>query len=92
MARKHDNDVIEQLDGNNDFDENYTDEKYYRTQHYWETGYLGSGYQNFLDANDILEEVIIEKKEREHEKDKVLYARKEALGDNYKYFPPWDRK
>ena len=92
MARKHDNDVIEQLDGNNNFDENYTDEMYYRTRHYWETSFLGSGYQNFLDANDILEEVIINKKEREHEKDKVLYARKEALGDNYKYFPPWDRK
>ena len=92
MARKHDNDVIEQLYGNNGLDENYTDEKYYRTRHYWETGYLGSGYQNFLDANDILEEVNSDKKEREHEKDKVIDARKEALEDNYKYCPPWDRK
>ena len=46
MARKHEKDIIEQLDGNDDLALE-TDKKYHRTSHYWATGFLGSGYQNY---------------------------------------------
>ena len=67
MARKHEKDKIEQLDGNDDLELD-TDEKYHRTRHYWATGFLGSGYQNYLDANALLKEVNISEKDMEHEK------------------------
>ena len=52
MARKHSK--LEQLDGNNTFNEESDDEKYSSIEHYLKNGWLGSAYQNFIDANDVI--------------------------------------
>ena len=88
MGRMHSR--IEQLDGCND-NEN-EDTKYKHTSHYWKKGYLGTAFQAFLDATDIIEESDLPDVIKKHEQKKVLNARKEALGENFKYFPPWDKK
>ena len=86
MAKKHSK--LDQLDGN--FDENDDDENYKRTKHYWKTGFLGSGYQCFLDAEKLIEESDFDDADKEKEQIKLLEARKSAFGDNFKHFPPWD--
>ena len=87
MSRKHAN--IEQLDGCNDISE---DSKYRYSRHYWKSGYLGTTYQSFLDALDIIEESELSETEKLIEKQKALDSRKDAFGENYKYYPPWDKK
>ena len=67
------------------------DEKYERTQHYWKEGRLGSGYQTYLDAIDILTNSGFSEDVKTSEKGKVLEARKISFGTNYKYFPPRDK-
>ena len=54
MARKHGN--LEQIDGNDTFAmDEIDDEKYAGTLHYWKTGRLGTVFQSFLNANEIIE-------------------------------------
>ena len=53
--------------------------------------WLGGAFQSFIDANKVLEECDLSEDDKNIEKAKVLNARKLALGDNFKYFPPWDR-
>ena len=77
---------IEQLDYCND-NEN-EDTKYKHTSHYWKKGYLGTAFQAFLDATDIIEESDLPDVIKKHEEEMGLNARKEAFGENFKYFPP----
>ena len=65
------------------------DEKYSATEHYWERGWLGSVYQFFLDANEIVEKGDLSENEKQTKKNKILEARKNALGSSYKLYPPW---
>ena len=88
MSRIHSK--IEQLDGNADHDSE-GDENYEGSKHYWMKGWLGGAFQSFIDANKVLEECDLSEDDKNIEKAKVLNARKLALGDNFKYFPPWDR-
>ena len=89
MGRKHRN--IEQLDGmENLVDEEADEDKtYLNTECYWKNGILGTSYQLYLDANQIIEESDFNAKEKEELKADILEARKEAFGTEYKYYPPW---
>ena len=89
MSRKHGN--IEQLDGNIEIeDENFIDEKYERTEHYWKKGWLGRFYHTFLDASKIIDECHgMPEDIKEGERKKVLEARKASLGTCYHAYPPW---
>ena len=84
MTRKHD--AIEQLDGNAT---DIEDQKYAGSKHYWEEGRLGSVYQTFLDAKEIIEESELDRDDKENEKTKLLEARKTAFGKLFHHFPPW---
>ena len=84
ITRMHKN--IEQLDGCEDLVE---DEKYLSCSRYWKDGYLGTSFQAYLDALDILETSNLSEEDKILEKDKVLEARKEAFGSEFKYYPPW---
>ena len=88
LGRKHSK--IEQLDGFTDL-EVEKDEKYQNTRHYWKEGRLGSAYQTFLDAVDILTNSDLLEEVKAVEKEKVLEARKRSFGPNFKFFPPWDK-
>ena len=68
------------------------DEKYERTRHYWKEGRLGSGYQTYLDAIDILTNSEFSEESKTSEKGKVFEARKISFSTNFKYFPPWDKE
>ena len=86
---------MEQLDGSSSVcedSEKEKDEKYSRTDHYWKEGRLGSGYQTFLDAIEVIEACDMSEKEKEVKKEKVLEARKLALGSSFKFSPPWDKR
>ena len=89
MTRKHGK--IDQLDGlaSEDIDEIDDDKEYTRTKHYWKTGWLGTVYQSFLDANQIIEKSDLDEGSKVEEKEKLLEARKLAFGDNYRRVPPW---
>ena len=65
------------------------DEKYENTENYWKEGTLGFEYQYYCDANEILDEIDIDSDVRDIEKDKILNARKAALGNSYRNSPPW---
>ena len=47
---------MEQLDGSNDLKEEEEDFKYLATCRYWEEGEIGTGFQTYLDAVDIIGE------------------------------------
>ena len=87
MARKHAN--IEQIDGfiseNDDWD------KYESCRHYWKHGHIGTVYQSFLDAVDIIENSKLTEESKQEEKEKVVEARRKAFGSNFKHFPPWSK-
>ena len=87
MSKKHDK--IEQLDGSYDIVDGQDDDDYEGSKHYWKTGWLGSAYQSYLDAMEVLNKSYLDISDMEEEKIKVLEARKEALGSSYKYYPPW---
>jgi hypothetical protein len=89
MARKHCN--IAQVDGNNTIGSEDTDDddKYAGTRNYWKTGRLGSAFQCFLDANNIIENSNLKSDVKVIEKEKVLEARKLAFGKHFRHFPPW---
>ena len=85
MARKHA--TIEQVDGCDD--EMHADTDYENSLHYWNHGWLGSGFQTYLDAMAVIEASDLAADEKKEEKSKAMEARKEALGSNFEYFPPW---
>ena len=89
MTKKHS--MVEQVDGNATLtdDDVLEDDKYSDTSHYWKTGLLGTAFQTFLDANEIINSSNLSEVTKEIEKAKVLEARKCAFGENYKYVPPW---
>ena len=68
------------------------DEKYHRTRHYWERGWLGTSYQVFLDGTEIVEKSDLSEDEQGKEKENILEARKTAFGDSFKLYPPWSLK
>ena len=90
MTKKHLK--VEQIDGNATLDDSEEDDKYLETCHYWKTGRLGTAFQTFLDANEMIDSSNFQEEFKEIEKAKVLEARKNAFGDNYKYVPPWNQK
>ena len=49
----------------------------------------GTAFQSYLDVLDILETTDLTEDEKHIEKEKVLEARKEASGPEFKYYPPW---
>ena len=85
MSRKHSK--LEQLDGT--VDESSEDETYRRMKHYLKKGWLGSAYQTFIDANDVIEGSDLNEEAKAEEKIKVLEARKLAIGPYFMGFPPW---
>ena len=85
MAKKHA--TIEQVDGCDD--EMDADTDYESSLHYWKHGWLGSGFQTYLDAMAVIEASDLAADEKKEEKSKATEARKEALGSNFEYFPPW---
>ena len=87
VSKKHS--AIKQFDGNADETESNSDETYEGTKHYWERGKLGSAYQTYLDAMEIIEKSELSEEEKETEKAKVLEERKFAFGSLFKYYPPW---
>ena len=82
MAREHSQ--IDQLDGNADLSKsgNPSDEIYASTKHYWEKGYLGGGFQTYIDALEVIEEMDISADDKNVEKARILESRKKALGEN----------
>ena len=65
-------------------------EKYDNTSSYWKGGHLGTFYQRFLDANELVEGLGIPEQEQIIEK--ILEARKLGFnGNNWKNFPPWSK-
>ena len=101
-GRKHKNGTsspLKQFDGNdttgtidtNDV-EDIEDKLYKETEDYWKRGRLGMAYQRFLYATTIIDESDLNEEERENEKDALLGARRDALGDGFVNFPPWRRR
>ena len=86
MANKQGN--LEQIDGNETFAmDEIDDEKYAGTFHYWKTGRLGTVFQSFLNANEIIENSNHETNVETIEKVKVLEARKLAFGNRLETSP-----
>ena len=85
MARKHSK--LDQLDGASEIED--ADIKYEDTEHYWKNGWLGSVYQVFISANEIIDDSDMPEEEKNEEKAKILKARKEAFGNSFRYYPPW---
>jgi hypothetical protein len=90
MARKHS--TIDQTDGNISDEVDDDEEKYADTSHYWKTGRLGTSFQIFSDANEIIERSNFPEDFKVAEKAKILEARKSSFGENYKYVPPWNQR
>ena len=65
------------------------DKLFESTKEYWIRGYIGRTYQSYLDATQMVEESCLDENEKQVEKEDILEARKEAFGDEFKYFPPW---
>ena len=87
MSRKHDK--IEQLDGASDALNDQGNDEYKGSKHYWKSGWLGAAFQSYSDALKVLEESDLEVADKEVEKEKILQARRKALGSSYLYYPPW---
>ena len=89
LGRKHK--LIPHLDGGDFSSElNELDDWYEGSKHYWKSGYLGQGYQAFIDAKKVVDESSLDEEEKKIHIDAILEARKTAIGEHYKYFPPWD--
>ena len=43
-----------------------------------------------LTAKKVVDESTLDEAEKKVQIDAILEARKTAIGENYKYFPPWD--
>ena len=66
------------------------DEKYENPERFWRTGQLGTTYQDFLDANNLVDECEASQDVKIAEKELILKARKSAFGTDFMYFPPWN--
>ena len=88
MGKKHSN--IEQIDGHVELEED--DDKYEKTEDYWKKGRLGVAYYTFLDAMCLIDSYDISEDDKKEEKEKLLDARKAALGKTFYNFPPWSKK
>ena len=66
-----------QLDGHveTEIEEEFDDEKYINTKHYWKKGYLGAGFQTYIDALDLVDGIEFTAEEKNLEKAKILNAR-----------------
>ena len=50
-------------------------------------------FQSFLDANEIVDSCSdLSEKEKDDEKAKILEARKFAIGDDFRFYPPWRKR
>ena len=87
MSRKHDK--IEQLDGASDALNDQGDDEYEGSKHYWKSEWLGAAFQSYSDALKVLEKSDLKVADKEVEKEKILQARRKALGSSYLYYPPW---
>ena len=71
---------IEQLDGlDASIKEDFEDTQYSNTEKYWKTGCLGTSFQSFLDANEMIEESSLDDIEKENERAAILAARKKCI-------------
>ena len=66
-------------------------EAYRTTENYWKRGKWSSSYQSYLDSMLVVEECSLSELETEKEYDRILDARKLALGKYYKDNPPWTK-
>ena len=88
LTRKHSK--LEQLDGNASDNEASDDKKYSSIKHYLKNGWLGSAYQTFIDALEVIDACDLQEDVKDVEKTKVLEARKCALGPHFQGLPPWN--
>jgi hypothetical protein len=79
---------LEHLDGNNSLNEASEDEKYSSIKYFLKNGWLGSTYQTFIDAMEVIDAFDLQEDVGEIEKTKVLEARKCGLGLNFQGLPP----
>ena len=84
MSKMHRN--IEQMDGladTSELENDEKDDKYENTKHYWETGRLGTFYQFFIDANEVVENCsMFDEEDKKTEKMKNLESRKMLLANH----------
>ena len=75
MTKKHS--MVEQVDENATLtdDDLVEDDKYSDDCHYWETGLLGTAFQTFLDANNIIDTSNLSEVIKDIEKATVLEAK-----------------
>ena len=57
--------------------------------HFQKAGRIGTVFQTFPDALNVIEMSDIKEEAKHVEKGKVLEARKVAFGTSYKFVPPW---
>ena len=89
MGRKHRN--IDQIDGNSDEEVLDMEKKYESTEGYWKRGRLGIAFYVFVDCKAIIDASDISEEEKLKEKEKLIDARKAALGSTFHQFPPWSK-
>ena len=90
MTRKHAK--LDQVDGSTSISDDFEDnenEKYSSTIRYWKEEKLGTAFQSYLDAIEIIETSDLSEDLKDAEKSKVLEARKQAFGSEFAYYPPW---
>jgi hypothetical protein len=83
---------LEQLDRNTSIredSEEIENDKYSETIRYWKEGKLGTAFQSYLDAIDVIETSDFSENFKDVEKSKVLESRKQAFGSEFEYYPPW---
>ena len=72
--------------------DNPLNKKYENTSHYWKNDHLGTVYQTFLDANEVIDSLDAPEEWKKCEKDKILEARRSAFSPGcWRNFPPWSR-
>ena len=89
MSRKHRD--VPQLDGyKSDSESEYTSYDI-DTDCWWVNKFKNSlkPYQIFKQVLMDIDETPLSEEEKSSERDRVTAARKEVLGDNYIFFPPW---
>ena len=84
------NELVATIEGHSDEDRpdsgrdwivDVEDELYKRTEEYWKRGTLGTGvstvFQQFLDANDVIDKSDLDEEEKKLEKDALIEAKKD---------------
>ena len=59
---------------------------------YWKSGKMTSVYQTYLDVCEDITCSDLPESEQDLEQEKALEARKVAIGDGFKRYPPWNQK